>query len=103
MRPSWGRPFSKVSRDTLKALPGPGPVTITCAKVDRYGCSVCGASLGALDVMNLEMVRRGLAWQFKRPVHHQRLVRLAVAGHAEHFVLAALVVAVPAEGRVGQQ
>ena len=39
----------------------------------------------------------------ERPVHHQRLVRLAVAGHAEHLVLAALVVAVQAEGRVGQR
>src|SRR5947209_3435369 len=38
----------------------------------------------------------------ERPVHHQRLVRLAVARNGDHLVLAALVVTIAAQRRKGQ-
>lgn len=69
-RKKLGQPYGKEAFQELKSLVLDQDVNITVVNTDRYGRSICQIEKENLNV-NLEMVKRGLAWAYveylKRP------------------------------------
>ena len=69
-----GQPFGKRSRQSLSDLAFGKEVRADCPQTDRYGRKVCTILVGNLDV-NLEQVRRGMAWVYRKyandPVYYR--------------------------------
>jgi endonuclease YncB( thermonuclease family) len=68
--PERTQPFFKVSRRNLQELVLGQQVVVSPLKTDQYGRTVAGVRRGETDV-SLEMLRRGLAWHFKRYENEQ--------------------------------
>ncbi len=62
--PEKSQPFGQRSKQSLSDLVFGKVVTVESTKRDRYGREVGKVLAGGLDV-NLEQVRRGLAWHYK--------------------------------------
>lgn len=62
--PEKGQDFGQTSKQSLSELAYRRYVRVEVSKRDRYGRSVAKVLRGTLDV-NLEQVRRGLAWHYK--------------------------------------
>lgn len=62
--PEKSQPFGQRSKQSLSDLVFGKAVTVETTKRDRYGREVGKVLTGGLDV-NLEQVRRGLAWHYK--------------------------------------
>lgn len=63
--PERTQAYSQRARQALTDLLQEESVSIHCNKIDQYGRRVCRVNAGSKDV-GLEMIRRGLAWHFKR-------------------------------------
>jgi endonuclease YncB( thermonuclease family) len=62
--PEKSQPFGQRSKQSLSDLVFGKAVTVETTKRDRYGREIGKVLTGGLDV-NLEQVRRGLAWHYK--------------------------------------
>jgi endonuclease YncB( thermonuclease family) len=62
--PERTQPYSNLSRQSLSELAHHRRATAQCHKTDKYGRPVCKVLISGVDV-NLEQIRRGLAWHFK--------------------------------------
>jgi endonuclease YncB( thermonuclease family) len=63
--PEKGQPFGQVAKQALSNLVFNRQVVVAGEKKDRYGRLVGKVLVAGLDA-NLQMVRRGLAWHFKK-------------------------------------
>jgi len=71
-----GQPFGEASTRSLRQLVSGGSITLDCPEIDRYQRHVCWVFADGLDV-NLEQVRRGMAWVYQPP-RASRRERLAL-------------------------
>lgn len=60
-----GQPFGKASKQSLSDLIYGQEVRAECETTDKYGRQVCTIWKAQTDV-NLEQVRRGMAWVFRK-------------------------------------
>ena len=60
-----GQPFGQRSKQSLSDLAFSKDARADCPQTDRYGRKVCTILVGNLDV-NLEQVRRGMAWVYRK-------------------------------------
>lgn len=69
-----GQPFGQRSKQSLSDLAFSKDARADCPQTDRYGRQVCTILVGNLDV-NLEQVRRGMAWVYRKyandPVYYR--------------------------------
>lgn len=63
--PELKQDFGNKSRQNLAKLVFGKTVTIVCPKVDKYGRNVCTVFLDKTDI-NLEQVKGGFAWHYKK-------------------------------------
>jgi len=63
-----GQPFGQRSKQSLSDLAFSKDARADCPQTDRYGRQVCTILVGNLDV-NLEQVRRGMAWVYRKYAH----------------------------------
>lgn len=63
--PERGQPFSKVAKHAASELVFNKLVVVEPKELDRYGRLVARVSVNGLD-LSTQLVRRGLAWHFKR-------------------------------------
>ncbi len=63
--PELHQPFGRAAKKMTSSLVFQRDVHVVPLDVDTYGRLVAGVSLGSLNV-NLELVRRGLAWHYNR-------------------------------------
>lgn len=68
--PEKAQAFGERSRDSLEELVAGKTVTVETHKKDRYGRRVGKVLLNGQD-MNLEQVRRGMAWFYREYAHEQ--------------------------------
>lgn len=68
--PEKAQAFGERSRDSLEELVAGRSVTVETHKTDRYGRLVGKVLLNGLDV-NMEQVRRGMAWFYRDYAHEQ--------------------------------
>jgi len=61
-----GQPFGETATRSLRQLVGDGSIVLDCPETDRYQRHVCWVLAGAVNV-NLEQVRRGMAWVYRPP------------------------------------
>jgi len=61
-----GQPFGEASTRSLRQLVGNNTVSLNCLETDRYQRHVCWVYAGGVNV-NLEQVKRGLAWVYRPP------------------------------------
>lgn len=66
--PEKGQAFGSASKQSLSDLSFRKIVEVTVIDRDRYGRSVCMLQSEGLD-LNLEQVRRGMAWVYRRYNH----------------------------------
>jgi endonuclease YncB( thermonuclease family) len=64
------QPYSQRSKQSLAELAYHRQATADYHKRDKYGRDVCKVLIDGADI-NLEQIRRGLAWHFKRYEHEQ--------------------------------
>jgi endonuclease YncB( thermonuclease family) len=69
--PEKGQPFANVSRKSLGGLVAGKTVQVIERGVDRYGRTVGTVEVDGRDV-NLEQLRRGLAWVYDRYIANAR-------------------------------
>ncbi|MBA3900544.1 MAG: thermonuclease family protein [Bacteroidetes bacterium] len=75
--PEKKQAFSKRAKQTLSDLIYDKTVTVYYKSKDRYGRVLGDVSINDLNV-NQEMVRRGMAWHFKRYSDDEELAKLEV-------------------------
>jgi endonuclease YncB( thermonuclease family) len=63
-----GQPFGKASKQSLSELVHGREVRADCETKDKYGRQVCAIWIDQTDV-NLEQVRRGMAWVYRKYAH----------------------------------
>jgi endonuclease YncB( thermonuclease family) len=63
--PEKTQAFGQRSKESLAELVYGREATAACPTVDRYGRSVCRITVAGVDV-NLQQVRRGMAWAYDR-------------------------------------
>jgi endonuclease YncB( thermonuclease family) len=63
--PELGQPFGQKAKKNLSSLVYGKDVIVSTNKIDRYGRRVATVFVAGIDV-NLEQVKSGLAWHFKR-------------------------------------
>jgi endonuclease YncB( thermonuclease family) len=80
--PERAQPFSNVARRALQELTLGHEIEIFPVKIDQYGRTVAGLRIGETDIC-LEMIRRGLAWQFKQYEHEQTPAERSLYAEAE--------------------
>lgn len=68
--PEKAQAFGERSRDSLEDLVAGRSVTVETHKKDRYGRLVGKVLLNGLDV-NMEQIRRGMAWFYRDYAHEQ--------------------------------
>jgi endonuclease YncB( thermonuclease family) len=68
--PEKRQDFGNRSKQSLSELAYRNQVIVQTAKTDRYGRRVGKVIVNGLDV-NLEQVRRGMAWHYKAYAHEQ--------------------------------
>jgi endonuclease YncB( thermonuclease family) len=64
--PEKGQPFGAASKGSLSSLIFGKEVKADCPETDRYGRKVCVLLLPDGTNVNLEQVRRGMAWHYER-------------------------------------
>lgn len=69
--PEKSQAFGDRSKQSLSDLAHGRDARADCHKTDPYGREVCKVLVDGVDV-NLEQVRRGMAWHFKRYEREQR-------------------------------
>ena len=67
--PELGQAFGRAAKRAASSLVFKREVRVVPVDVDRYGRPVARVFLGSTDI-NLELVRRGLAWHFVRYAPH---------------------------------
>lgn len=70
--PEKKQSFGRRSEQSLRALLGERPITVTWDKVDRYGRPIVQVYAEGIDV-NAEQVGRGFAWVYRRYAKNPRL------------------------------
>lgn len=68
--PEKSMPYGDSARNTLIDLVGSGEITIQTTKTDRYGRAI-GKVFGQNGDVNLALIKRGMAWHYKRYAHEQ--------------------------------
>lgn len=68
--PEKAQPFGQRSRESLEDLVAGRTVVVETHKKDRYGRYVGKVILNSRDV-NLEQIRRGMAWFYREYAHEQ--------------------------------
>ncbi len=68
--PERKQPFGKRAKRALAELAAGKIVIGDCPKTDRYGRRICKIEVESVDV-GLELIRRGLAWHYKKYAHEQ--------------------------------
>jgi len=64
--PEKGQPFGAASKWSLSSLVFGKEIKANCPETDRYGRKVCVLLLPDGTNVNLEQVRRGMAWHYER-------------------------------------
>ena len=77
--PEKAQAFGRRSEQSLRELVGKRQVELAWKSLDRYGRPIAQVSVDGLDV-NVEQVRRGFAWAFRRYSKGEAL--LALEAHA---------------------
>jgi len=67
--PEKAQPFGSVSKNSLSLLVFGKEVQAQCPQTDRYGRKICVLLLPGGVNVNLEQVRRGMAWHYERYSH----------------------------------
>lgn len=80
--PEKSQPYGESSKESLSEMVFGKTVSITWDKQDRYGRTVGKINLGGQDI-NLEQVRRGMAWHYKAYIHEQPFEDQKNYGEAE--------------------
>jgi endonuclease YncB( thermonuclease family) len=80
--PEKGQAFGQVAKRQMSDLAGARAVAVTWFKKDRNGRLIGKVVIGRADV-GLEMVRKGLAWHFKRYESEQNIEDRALYARAE--------------------
>lgn len=70
--PERGQDFSNRAKQNLSRMVFGKQVTLEGGKIDRYGRLVAKVVVGGVDA-NLEQIKAGLAWHFKRYANEQTL------------------------------
>lgn len=70
--PEKGQPFGNASKKALADLVFGRKVVAKCTKRDRYERNVCKILVDGLDA-NLEQIRKGFAWHYKKYEEEQSL------------------------------
>lgn len=81
--PEKGQPFGKASKKALSDLVFGKKVTAECVKLDRYQRNVCKILVDGLDI-NLEQIRKGFAWHYKKYEEEQPLAERTIYSQAEN-------------------
>jgi endonuclease YncB( thermonuclease family) len=71
-----GQPYGMASKKSLSDMAHGREVRATCRADDRYGRNVCRIYVAELDV-NLEQVRRGMAWPYIKYLEDPSLLAIA--------------------------
>jgi endonuclease YncB( thermonuclease family) len=64
--PEKGQPFGSVSKNSLAQMVFGRPIRADCPEADRFERKICVITLPDGTNINLEQVRRGLAWHYVR-------------------------------------
>jgi len=64
--PEKGQPFGSASKNSLSSLVFGKEIKAGCPETDRYGRKICVLLLPDGTNVNLEQVRRGMAWHYER-------------------------------------
>lgn len=80
--PEKAQPFGQRSRESLEDLVAGRTVIVEIHKKDRYGRYVGKVILNSRDV-NLEQLRRGMAWFYGKYAHEQSATDRQIYGQAE--------------------
>lgn len=86
--PEKNQPFGQASKESLSDQIYDRRVEVETSKRDRYGREIGKVRIGGTDA-NLEQVRRGLAWHYKRFQNEQPLEDRLAYLHAEEEARAA--------------
>ena len=86
--PEKGQPFGQVAKQSLSDQVFDRQVIVETSKIDKYGRAIGKVKIGGTDI-NLEMIKRGLAWHFKRYQNEQPLDERLSYGAAENEARAA--------------
>jgi endonuclease YncB( thermonuclease family) len=68
--PEKRQDFGAASKEALSGLVYGKPVTVEAETIDKYGRTVGKVLVGSVDV-NLEQVRKGMAWVYRQYAHDQ--------------------------------
>lgn len=79
--PERKQPFTTQARQTTSALIFGKDVVVEVTGTDRYGRTLGRISVDGLDV-NLELVKRGMAWHFKRYSNERTLADAEVVARS---------------------
>lgn len=88
--PEKGQPFGQVCKQSLSDLAYNHTAQIDWNKLDRYGRVIGKVLVNAQD-MNLEQIRRGCAWHYKKYQNEQSLDDRLSYGRAEEAARAGKV------------
>lgn len=80
--PESGQAFGSVSKQALSSLIGSGPVTVRVDDKDQYGRILGVVMVNGQDI-NAEMIRRGMAWHYKRYEADQPITERLLYAKAE--------------------
>jgi endonuclease YncB( thermonuclease family) len=80
--PEKAQPFGQRSKENLSQLVFGKNVTVETGKIDRYGRTVGKVLIGGVDA-NLEQVRAGFAWHYKKYEREQSAEDRTVYARAE--------------------
>ena len=82
--PEKKQAFGNVSKQSLAEMVAGQVVTVDYNKRDRYGRVVGKVMLNAIDV-NLEQVKRGLAWHYKKYEREQDVEERSIYAQEEYL------------------
>jgi endonuclease YncB( thermonuclease family) len=80
--PERTQPYSQIAGKSLADLAHRKQAAADCHKLDKYARDVCRVLINGADI-NLEQIRRGLAWHFKGYAHEQSTGDRAAYARAE--------------------
>lgn len=63
--PEKAQPYGQASKQNLSALIGQKTVTVDWSKLDRYGRTIGKVTFAGKDI-NLEQIKAGMAWHYKK-------------------------------------
>ncbi|MFZ1641203.1 MAG: thermonuclease family protein [Candidatus Contendobacter sp.] len=80
--PELAQPFGQKSKQSLSELAFNRPATVAVSKIDDYGRSIGVVTVAGVNV-EVEQVRRGLAWVYRQYSDDAQLVVLALEAEAK--------------------